>query len=152
MAKVDPFLRFKCEILDDAVFEDVQGVWEPLWLLRGSGAIEGQSESQRQDFAERALRQLYDEGLIYFFRVPPWGDIGGSADNEDLRLDSEAVHETLASGWWRGELGRDHPNIWWGPTAAGEAAANAPPEQIRALWESPESPAPGTEAGPHAGR
>jgi hypothetical protein len=83
------------------------------------------------------LRQLYDEGLIYFFRVPPSGDIAASADDEDLRLDPESVNETLSSNWWRGALSQAHPNIWWGPTAAGETAANAPPEQIRALWESP---------------
>jgi hypothetical protein len=69
VATVDLFERFKRDILRDAVFEDWQSVWEPLWWLRGGGPIEGQSEADRQEFAERALRELYEKGLIFFFRV-----------------------------------------------------------------------------------
>jgi hypothetical protein len=138
MTTVDPSDRFKWDILHDAVFEDLQGLWEPLWWLRGGGAIEGQSEAQRQDFAERALRHLYHEGLIFFFRVPAWADIGASAENQDLRLGLDEVNDTLVATWWRGrQLPPDHPNIWWGPTPAGEAAVNDPPDQIRAVWDWP---------------
>jgi hypothetical protein len=86
-------------------------VWEPLWCLRGGGAIEGQSEVDRQRFAERALRELHDEGLIYFFRVRPPYDINASGEDESLRLTSEEVDETLRSDWWRSSEGlpENHP-------------------------------------------
>jgi hypothetical protein len=60
--------RFKWTILGDAATEDVQGLWEPLWSLRGCYEIPGLTESERQDIAEQALRDLYAEDLIYFFR------------------------------------------------------------------------------------
>jgi hypothetical protein len=124
---------FKWDILHDVVFEDLQGLWEPLWWLRGGGAIEGQSEEQRQEFAERALRQLYHEGLIFFFRARG-ADLAASAEDHDLRLDPDQVNDALSARWWRGrQLPADHPNIWWGPTPAGEAAANNPPDQIHAI-------------------
>jgi hypothetical protein len=136
-ATVDPFQRFKWDVLHDAVFEDWQGLWEPVWWLRGGGAIEGQSEAERQEFAERALRELHDEGLIFFFRVPAGADINASAEGEHARLNPEELYSMIAENWWRGTGGLpdSHPNIWWGPTPAGEAAANDPPQQIRAVWE-----------------
>lgn len=128
--------QFKWNILGDAVFEDWQGLWEPLWALRGDYAIEGLSEPQRQALAERALRELYAEGLIYFFRVPPWAEVNASAENESLRVTSERVDEALRGDWWRGRKGlpEDHPSIWWGPTEAGERACQNPPAHIRDLW------------------
>jgi hypothetical protein len=133
---VDAFEMFKWNCLGDAVFEDWQAVWEPLWELRGSGAIAGQSELDRQVFAERALRELYRDGLIYFFRVSPSAGINVSGDAESLRLTSDEVDAALAADWWRRQhdFPSEHPDIWWGPTPAGEAAANDPPEHIRAIW------------------
>jgi hypothetical protein len=78
------------------------------------------------------LRELHDEGLIYFyfFRVRPPYDINASGEDESLRLTSEEVDETLRSDWWRGSEGlpENHPAIWFGPTPAGEAACENPPE------------------------
>src|SRR5215210_170214 len=132
----DAFEAFKWNMLGDAVFEDWQGLWEPLWWLRGGGAIDGQSEADRQAFAERALRELYADGLIYFFRVPAWGDINASGEDARLRLTAAQVDATLAAAWWRGVDGLPaaHPNVWWGPTEPGESAANNPPDHIRSLW------------------
>jgi hypothetical protein len=140
--QLSEFDKFKWNILGDAVFEDYQGLWEPLWWLRGGGAIEGQSEVERQRFAERTLRELHDEGLIYFFRVPPPHDINASGEDESLRLTPEEVDETLRGNWWRGTDGvpQDHPGIWFGPTVAGEAACENPPERIRRLWRLDDRP------------
>ncbi len=122
----DLFERFKFEILDDAVFEDVQGLWEPLWALRGYLRQPHQREDERQALAELALRELYAEGLIYFFRVPPHSDLDRAADDPALRLGSEEVNTTLSDTWWRGATGlpTDHPNIWWWATEKGRSAAN----------------------------
>jgi hypothetical protein len=137
MTTANPFDSFKWDILHDVVFEDLQGLWEPLWWLRGGGAVEGQSEEQRQEFAERALRQLYHDDLIFFFRARGT-DLGAAAEDQDLRLGSDEVDDALSASWWRGrELPPSHPNIWWGPTPAGEAAVNNPPDQIRAIWHWP---------------
>jgi hypothetical protein len=126
---VDWFEEFKQSILDDAVFSDYQGLWEPLWALRGDLAQEGQSEADRQHFAERALRELHAAGLIYFFRVLPWasGDVNAAAEDDALRLTAAQVDDTLRGSWWRGEERLDpdaFEGIWWGPTPTGEAAAN----------------------------
>ena len=82
----DFFEPFKSEILDNAVFEDVQGLWEPLWALRGYMRERDLQEDERQTLAERALRELYGDDLIYFFRVPPRSSPGEAADDPALRL------------------------------------------------------------------
>lgn len=79
---------------------------------------------------------LYEEGLIYFFRLSSL-DINAAGEDEALRLDDGEVHESLAGGWWRGrELAPDVTTVWWGPTAEGEKACDNPPADIRSYWES----------------
>lgn len=131
------FERFKWNVLGDAVFEDYQGLWEPLWWLRGGGEIAGQSEEDRQRFAERALRELHDKGLVYFFRVPdPPYDPDAAATDDALRLTPPEVDQALRGDWWRSPdgLGGDHTRIWYGPTPAGEAWCENPPPPVHRLW------------------
>src|SRR5262245_38257753 len=94
-ASEESFQHFKRTILYDAAFEDWQGMWEPLWWLRGGGRIEGQSEADRQAFAERALRELYADGLIFFVRVPFPADITDVENDPSLRLSPDDVDATL---------------------------------------------------------
>jgi hypothetical protein len=86
------------------------------------------------------MRELFDEGLIYFFSVDHWGDINEAADDPNPRLDDAQVEAEMRSEWWRSPLGsplpEGHPNIWIAPTPKGEAAANEPPDEIRRLWAS----------------
>lgn len=140
---VSDYEKFKWNVLGDAVWEDYQGLWEPLFWLRGGGAIDGLSEADRQALAERALRELHGDGLIYFFRVPPPHDINASGEDESQRLTAQEVEETLSGSWWRGGgLPDDHPNIWFGPTAKGEAACEDPPEHIYRMWRLDLRPPP----------
>ena len=115
------FERFKWEILGDAAFEDIQGVWEPLWLLRGSLKKPDMSEPARQQMAERALRELERDGLIYFFRAAPSSNPNDAAEDESRRLTADEIDTTLSSDWWRGTgiLPPDHPNVWWSVTGKG---------------------------------
>ncbi len=133
-----PFERFKWTVLFDVVFEDYQGLWEPLWSLRGSEAIEGQTEDERLAWAERAIRELHRDGLIYFFRVPRSAEVNESGADPNLRLSEAELDTTLGSEWWRVPVGEslppDHPDVWIGPTPSGEAAANNPPDAIRKLY------------------
>lgn len=124
MPEQHEYERFKWAILADAVFEDRQGVWEPLWWLRGGGAIQGQSEASCEEFAERALRELYADGLIYFFRAPWTGaDLNSAGMDEASSLTSEAVDEMLRDNWWRGEGPLPTEDlIWWNATPAGQLA------------------------------
>lgn len=129
--------RFKWTILGDAATEDVQGVWEPLWELRSCYEIPGLSETERQDMVDRALRELFADGLIYFFRGGRPGQLNQAADDPSARLTSEEVDETLKSDWWRGPatLPHNHPNVWWCATEKGETTYMNAPEDIRAFWE-----------------
>ena len=117
------FERFKREILD-AAGEDWQGLWEPLWWLRGAGAIAGQTESDRRGFAERALRELHSEGLIFFFRARHGSHVNESALAPEVRLTPAEIDAVLRSSWWRetGVLDAAAPLVWWGRTSRGDAA------------------------------
>ncbi|MGZ4463289.1 MAG: hypothetical protein ACXVZP_10650, partial [Gaiellaceae bacterium] len=73
------FDSFKADILAEAAFTDYWGVWEPFWwLVRGGKVVEGEPEDAS---AERALRELHADGLLFFFRVP--GDRPVKACGED---------------------------------------------------------------------
>ena len=123
MASHDEFDRFKWEILWDSAFEAFQGIWEPLWSLNGDGSIPGSSQSEREELAERMLRELFDEGLIYFFCVTN-EDVSGSADDPRCRLSREEVETVLASdGWCNVPLGEGITEIWFAATKKGEARA-----------------------------
>jgi hypothetical protein len=130
------FERFKWEILGDAAFEDIQGLWEPLWLLRGDLKRPEMSEAGRQQLAERALRELDREGLIYFFRVPPDRNPNDAAEDDSQRLAPDEVDAALSSAWWRGpgSLPVDHPNVWWSITPKGLSLAQNPPADVRGSW------------------
>jgi len=69
MARPEPeerFQHFKWEILGDAVDEDWQGLWEPLWYAKTH--FPELTQAERERLAERALRELFDQGLIFFFK------------------------------------------------------------------------------------
>jgi hypothetical protein len=139
MSEVDTdefFNRFKWEILGDAAFEDIQGLWEPLWLLRGYLKQPDMSELERQALAERALRELHGDGLIYFVQVPLKTNPSNAADDALLQLTPDDVSDTLSSDWWRGpgNLPADHPNVWWSVTAKGAELANNPPAHVKSHW------------------
>jgi hypothetical protein len=105
----------------------------PSSLARPIRAQPPETEPERQAFAERALREFYAEGLIYFFRIPPGAKIEPSSKDEGLRLASDEVESALRGDWWRGreQLGEGALDIWFGPTEAGEAAAVNPPDYVR---------------------
>jgi hypothetical protein len=130
---VDAFEKFKQMTFWGVVLEWYQPLWDPLLELRGDWAIEGQTEPERQAFAERALRELYAEGLIYFFGIPPGAKIEPSSKDESLRLASDEVESALRADWWRGreDLGEHASDICFAPTEAGEAAAVNPPDYVR---------------------
>ena len=133
---------FKWNTLGDAVFEDVQGIWEPLWSLRGDSRIESIPDGELAMAAERGLRELYADGLIYFFRAQPPDNVERAASNGDVRLTPTEVDEALGGDWWRGGngLSEDHPNIWFGATPAGESACENPPPHIAQVWRRTETP------------
>lgn len=54
------------------------------------------SELERQTLAERALRELVRDGLIYFFRVPLKANPSDAAEDASLRLTPDEIGETLA--------------------------------------------------------
>ena len=151
---MDEFEKFKQMTFWRAVSASYDQLVDPVSALRGDWAIEGQSEIDRQAFAERALRELYAEGLIYFFRIPPkdfidlsstdeslWlsdmDDIDASSTDESMRLSPEEVDTELRADWWRqpADLEEGLPSdIWFGPTEAGKASAVNPPDYVRKFF------------------
>lgn len=127
MVEPTPIELFKWTLLFDLVFEDYYGLREQPWINQG-------------DLVEQAIRELYREGLIYLFRVPAPGLVNESGDDPTLRLSEAELDRELdrakRADWSReSEPERSElPDIWIGPTAEGEAAANDPPAAIRKLY------------------
>lgn len=84
--------------------------------------------------AERILRELFDEGLIYFFCVTN-EDVSGSADDPRCRLSREEVETVLASdGWRKVPLGEGITDIRFAATKKGEARASDVSDRSKDLW------------------
>jgi hypothetical protein len=120
-----PTERFKWTLLIFLVFEDYQSLWEQPWMT---------DEAPR---VEQAMRELYRDGLIYLFRTPAPGAVNASGVDPTLRLSDAEIEIELDRGrrtdWLQAPEDRDLPDIWIGPTADGETAANDPPEAVRRL-------------------
>ena len=117
---------FKWEVLGDAVDEDWQGLWEPLWYAKT--AFPELSQSERERFAERALTELFEAGFIFFFRR------GGKwpHDESQQQLEKPEVNDAIGgTSWRRFPLGDS--SIWFGGTKAGEAA-------VRDHWPGTSTP------------
>lgn len=113
--------HFKWEIAADAAFEDEQGLWEPLWYAN-SLYPECQPD-EREKLAERALRELFAEGLITFYRIG--GNWPGFEDSRQV-LDWQAVEAAIAGMSWRSVPPAD-TTIWFEGTEAGKTA-------VRQYW------------------
>jgi hypothetical protein len=57
----ESYQRFKWDVAADAAFEDEQGLWEPLW--HANSLYPELDQGQREKLAERALRELFADGL-----------------------------------------------------------------------------------------
>jgi hypothetical protein len=104
------YQRFKWAVLSDAVYEDDQGLWEPLWYA--NSLFPELEPAEREELAERALRELFGAGLIAFFRI-------GGASRE--KLDPQAVDAAITGSSWR-PVPPEDTSIWFGGTEAGKSA------------------------------
>jgi hypothetical protein len=119
---VDAFEKFKWNLLADS-FEFSLLVPTPLWELLGDEAGKGKSKAEREALAARVLRELYAEGLIYFFR----GRYGQrdpvtlvTPVDKSEHLTPDEVEAMLRDSWWRGP--GLFPDIQFEITEVGEAA------------------------------
>lgn len=117
------YQKFKWEVLGDSVDEDWQGLWEPLFWARTVFA--DLTEAERQSLAEAALRELFAEGLIFFFR--------GRDGVEQEVLDKAIVEDAIAGPTWRTVPIDASTDIWFGGTEEGERA-------VRAHWAGTTTP------------
>jgi hypothetical protein len=117
----DEYLAYKWEVLGDAVDEDWQGLWEPLWWARTR--FPDLSPTEREALAERVLRELLSEGLIHFVSAGPWP---GHRLRDTVPLDSSAAVSAISGTSWR-TLPLEDASIWFGGTEAGERA-------VRTRW------------------
>ena len=67
----DSYQRFKWEVAAIAAFEDEQGLWEPLWYA--NSLYPERQQDEREKLAERALRELFADGLIVSIASLPRG-------------------------------------------------------------------------------
>jgi len=119
--------EFKWEILGDAVDEDWQGLWEPLLWART--ALPDLSEAERQAMAERALRELFADKLVFFFKAD--SEFFEGTKSPEL-LDQAEVDAAIASASWR-SVPLGEASIWFGGTASRE-------REVRAHWPGTSTP------------
>jgi hypothetical protein len=103
---VDRIQSLKEEIVRLALDEGETGIWEPLWELRSTAGAGASSDAG--ELVEAALRELYAEGRIVFFRRP-WRD-GESGDRAGM--DETEIEHELSSTWWR-ELPLKRGDVWF---------------------------------------
>ena len=131
---------FKWEILCCAAFEDAQAFWEPMATLRGYLSDPADDDIKRAELAERALRELFEKGLIFFhvwdFKQDFWAAHDAAKQNPDLRLSDAEVEAQLVADWWRGSEPPDDggPSIWWDVLEAGEQRAEEHDWQAHKTW------------------
>jgi hypothetical protein len=113
---------FKLEFLQDAAFEDFQGLWEPMRRLRQSGATH--SDEQAAAIAEAVLRDLLDAELIYLFRCTRQDALATAINDAAARLSRKEVEIEIGADWWRVRPA-SRANVWVATTDAGDAAALA---------------------------
>jgi hypothetical protein len=96
--------RLKEDTLDELNGDDV-GLWEPLWTL--NGWYPDEDKRSREAVAEKALRELYEAGLIALYRIP-WAtpDEGAKVPVPGSEVDSE-----LRASWWR-EVPLPSGDVW----------------------------------------
>src|SRR6266851_5043736 len=121
---------FKWEVLGDSVDEDWQGLWEPLWYAKT--IFPQLSQLERERLAERALRELFDDGLILFFpRAGKWPH--GELEERLIKLQSKP---RFAGACWR-TFPLGDSSIWFGGTEAGERAVrDHRPGTSTPLWKT----------------
>ena len=127
---------FKWEVLADAAMEDWQGLWEPVAWART--VLRDLLEVDRIDAAERAMRDLFAAGLIFFvdqgsFPGQPW---------QDRILSSAAVDAAISSPAWRSMPLTEEISVWFAGTETGEAA-------VLGHWAEVKSSQP-KSGGPHS--
>jgi hypothetical protein len=112
----ESYQRFKWEVAADAAFEHEQGLWEPLWLA--NTLYPELHQNEREKLAERALRELFAEGLIVFHRK---GGTWPAFDGTQQVLDGQAVEAAIAGSSWRSVPPED-TTIWFEGTEAGNTS------------------------------
>jgi hypothetical protein len=116
--------------LGDSVDEPWQGIWEPLFFARTM--FPQMPEPERQDLAERALRELLNAGLICFFKSPPGESPEATVERGVSVLDQVVAEREISSPGWRTvPLGAAH--TWFGGTPEGERA-------VRQRWPGTTTP------------
>lgn len=142
------FEYLKWNLLDDAAFEDGYMLWEA--FAEAVAILEGYSARDQEELCERALRELYADGLIYFLRAN--GDVDAAASDPARRLAHDEVDEVLAHPAWREGSGAiEISHVSCGTTPKGQRLAEDPPPDIRRIWRPDEfGDAVGGRVGPRS--
>jgi hypothetical protein len=98
--------RIKDDIIELALVEGEKGLWEPLWEFRSSDQFG--HEANLAKLVERALRELYAEDRLEFFRRN-WED--GEEGNRHW-MEAAEVEAELAADWWK-EVPLNRGDVWF---------------------------------------
>jgi hypothetical protein len=119
--ELENYERFEFEILFEAT-TDSQGVWEPLWYLRGNVRsivpLPALSEEEHQLLAEAVLRDLWRDGLIFFYRETE--NLDADLRDPATHLSPQEVDAVLRGSDWRTVSIRT--DVWFFATLKGERA------------------------------
>jgi hypothetical protein len=100
---VPGYAAFKLSILGDAA-EDAWAIYSPLAGLRGNMRdfvpLSALTEEQGGDVVEAVLRDLFAEGLIYFFHHAT-DSVNRDAHDDALRLSEAEAQAAMVDDGWR---------------------------------------------------
>lgn len=100
---VPGYEEFKLSVLGDAA-DDAWAIYSPLASLRGNirdfVPLPPLSEEEGAEVVEAALRDLFVEGLIYFFRHAT-DSLNHDADDDALRLSEAEAEAAILGDSWR---------------------------------------------------
>ena len=123
--------NLRWELLGNCVFEDAQMLFEFRDAVRAH--FPELDASACAQLTTQLVRDLLASDLVYLHRR----DLDGS-ERVLTRSDIDAVFASHA--WTRAPGSGELVEVWIAATAAGEAAANDPPDHIRELWQWPPPP------------
>ena len=124
--------QYRLSILEQACYEAPLGIWEPYWWA--NTVLIDLAVEERIRWAERAMRELLEGGLVQFYRG---GWVSGDPSSP---LAADAAVAAIRGDAWR-HLPLEEAEVWFEATERGDQRMAAAVESRE--WVGEEAVAPG---------